>query len=55
VTAAGPFVRTSGLAAIMTVGFGDKTQDRLHLDTKLGNDVISVDPLVHQPMVSTSS
>jgi hypothetical protein len=55
VTAAGPFVRTSGLAAIMTVGFGDKTQDRLHLDTKLGNDVISVDPLVHQPMVFTSS
>ena len=55
VTAAGPFVRTSGLAAITTVGFGDKTQDRLHLDTKLGNDVISVDPLVHQQLLFTSN
>jgi len=55
VTAAGPFVRTSGLAAITTVGFGDKTQDRLHVDTKLGNDVISVDPLVHQQLLFTSS
>ena len=55
VTAAGPFVRSSGLAAITTVGFAENTQDRLHIDTKLGNDLISVDPLVHQQLLFTSS
>ena len=48
VSAAGPSVRTSGLAAITTASFGEKTQDRLYIDTKLGNDLISVDPLVHE-------
>jgi hypothetical protein len=30
-------------------------QDRLHLDTKLGDDRISVDPLVHQQLLCTSN
>ena len=51
VTSGGAYVRTSGLAAVTTVGFGEKTQDRLHIDTKLGNDLISVDPLVHQQVL----
>ena len=53
-TSGGPYVRTSGLAAVTTVGFGEKTQDRLHIDTKLGNDLVSVDPLVHQQLLFTS-
>jgi hypothetical protein len=55
VTAGGAFVRTDGLAAVTTVGFGDKTQDSLHIDTKLGNDLVSVDPLVHQQLLFTSN
>jgi hypothetical protein len=54
VTAAGAFVSTSGLAAVTTVGFGENTQDRLHIDTKLGNDLVSVDPQVHQQLLFTS-
>ena len=55
VTSGGAYIRTSGLAAITTVGFGEKTQDRLHIDTKLGNDLVSVDPLVHQQLLFTSN
>ena len=51
VTSGGASVRTTGLAAVTTVGFGEKTQDRLNIDTKLGNDLISVDPLVHEQVL----
>ena len=54
-TSGGASVRTTGLAAITTVSFGEKTQDRLHIDTQLGNDLVSVDPLVHQQLVFTSN
>jgi hypothetical protein len=55
VISGGPTVRTTGLAATTTVSFGDKTQDRLHVDTKLGNDLVSVDSLVNQQLLFTSS
>ena len=55
VTSGGPYVRTAGLAAITTVGFGEKTLDHLHVDTKLGDDLLSVEPLVHQQLLFTSS
>jgi hypothetical protein len=54
VTAGGPTVRTEGLPAITTVLFAQKAQDRLTIDTKLGNDLISVDPHVHQQLLFTS-
>jgi Ca2+-binding RTX toxin-like protein len=55
VAAGGPEVRTTGLAATTTVRFAEKTQDRLHVDTKLGNDLISVAPAVHELLLFTSS
>ena len=55
VTSGGPYIRTAGLAAITTVGFGEKTLDHLHVDTKLGNDLVSVEPLVHKQLLFTSS
>lgn len=54
VTAGGPTVRTAGLAAATTVWYSEKTQDSLHLDTRLGNDLVSVDPLIHQLLLFTS-
>lgn len=54
VTAAGPTVRTEGLAAITTVHFGDKTQDSLLIDTKLGNDLVSVAPTVFNQLQFSS-
>jgi Ca2+-binding RTX toxin-like protein len=55
VTSGGPFVRAAGLAAVTTVGFGEPALDHLHVDTKLGNDLLSVEPLVHQQLLFTSS
>ena len=55
VTAGGPYIRTAGLAAITTVGYGEQTLDHLHVDTKLGNDLLSLDPRVHEQLLFTSS
>lgn len=54
VTSAGATVRTAGLAATTTVLFAEESQDALHIDTKLGNDLLSVDPLVHQRLLFSS-
>jgi Ca2+-binding RTX toxin-like protein len=55
VTAGGPTVRTEGLAAITTVLFGEQGQDRLHIESRLGNDLIGVAPAVHQQLLFTSN
>ena len=55
VTSGGPTIRTDGLAAITNVSFGEKTQDHLHIDTKLGNDLTSVGALVHEQLLFTSN
>lgn len=55
VTAGGPTIRTAGLAAITTLHFADKVQDRLHVDTRLGNDLLTVDPLIHQQVLFSSN
>jgi hypothetical protein len=46
VTTGGPFVRTTGLAAEVSMGYGESTLDRLHIDTRLGNDFVTVSPSV---------
>ena len=55
VTAGGPEVRTTGLAATTVVRFAEKAQDRFHIGTRLGNDSIFIDPLIHQQLVFTSN
>jgi Ca2+-binding RTX toxin-like protein len=47
-TAAGPQVRVEGAPAVVTTAFSDPTLDRLHVDTRLGNDTITVAPNVFQ-------
>jgi Ca2+-binding RTX toxin-like protein len=54
VTAGGPEVRATGLAATTVTRFADKSLDRFHIDTRLGNDSVFVDPLVHQLLLFTS-
>ena len=44
VNGAGPQVRVEGAAAVMTTSGSDPELDRLHVDTKLGNDSINVAP-----------
>lgn len=55
VNGAGPDVRTSGLAAITTVRGTDPELDRLHVDTKLGIDALTVTGTTNQLIGFTSS
>ena len=55
VNGAGPDVRVTGLAAITTVRGTDPTLDRLHVDTKLGIDTVTVTGTTHQLIGFTSS
>ena len=48
VTAAGPHVRVDGVPAVVTTAFPDPALDRLHVDTRLGNDTINVAPNVFE-------
>ena len=41
-------MRETGLAAIVTTRFSDPTLDSLLIDTKAGNDLVSVGATVHQ-------
>ena len=54
VSAAGAFVRTTGLAAETAIGFGEAALDRLHIDTKLGSDSVSVSPSVFEQLQFSS-
>ena len=54
-TAAGPEVRLTGLAATTVINRSDPALDRLHLDTRPGADLVSVDPAVHQRLTFTMS
>jgi hypothetical protein len=47
VTAAGHPLRVAGLATTTVVNRSDRTLDTLHVDTRLGNDLVSVEPAVH--------
>ena len=53
VTASGPSTRVTGLAAAVRAIRPDQF-DRLHVDTKPGPDVVSVDPAVHNLLTFTS-
>ena len=53
-TAGGPEVRATGLPATTVARFADKAQDRFHIDTRLGNDSLFADPLIHQLLLFTS-
>jgi Ca2+-binding RTX toxin-like protein len=55
VTAGGQQVRTSGLAAAVEVTRADNTIDTLHIDTRPGNDLVSVQPQVHNLIGFSSS
>ena len=44
VEAFGPQVRVKGAAAVVTTSYSDPALDRLHVDTRLGNDSINVAP-----------
>jgi Ca2+-binding RTX toxin-like protein len=44
----GQQVRVTGLATVVEINRADATLDTLHVDTKLGNDLVSVSPTVHQ-------
>jgi hypothetical protein len=54
VATGGPTVRTTGLAAITTISFGAASSDQLFIDTKLGDDLISVSPNIGQQLVFSS-
>jgi hypothetical protein len=55
VSAAGPEVRETGLAAIVTTRFSDPALDSFHIDTALGNDLVSVGTTVNQLINFSSS
>jgi hypothetical protein len=55
VNGAGPDVRVSGLAAITTTRGTDPTLDKLHVDTKPGNDSLTVTGTTHQLIGFASS
>jgi hypothetical protein len=40
-------VRITGLASVVEITRADKSLDTLHVDTRLGNDLVSVQPGVH--------
>ena len=54
VTASGPSTRVTGLAAGVRTLRSDQT-DRLHVDTKPGPDLVSVEPAVHNLLTFSSS
>ena len=45
---AGPDVRVTGLPTIVTTRGSDPALDNLHVDTKLGNDLVTVTGTTHQ-------
>lgn len=55
VSAGGPQVRVTGVSAAVEVTRSDPTLDSLHIDTKPGNDLLSVEPQVHNLIRFTSS
>ena len=54
VTAAGHQVRATGLAAVVEINRSDPGLDLLHIDTKLGNDVVGVLPRARELMTITT-
>jgi Ca2+-binding RTX toxin-like protein len=55
VAAGGQQVRVTGLAATVEVTRADKPLDTLHVDTRLGADLVSVHPQVHNLIGFTSN
>jgi Ca2+-binding RTX toxin-like protein len=55
VGAGGHQVRVSGIPAAVEINRSDTTFDTLHVDTKLGNDLVSVAPGVHNLIKFSSS
>jgi len=48
-------VRETGLAATVVTRFNDAGLDRMHIDTRLGSDLVSVGALVGQQLIFTSN
>ena len=48
-------MRETGLAAQVVSRFNDPGLDRMHIDTRLGNDLVSVGATVGQQLIFTSS
>jgi Ca2+-binding RTX toxin-like protein len=55
VSAAGQTVRVDGLQAAVEINRSDPALDTLHVDTRLGNDLVSVAPAVHQRLKFSQS